>query len=236
MKGSSVFLIAFATSVLTAAGTVLSIERYQLFSAPPPVRQVLAPPLTGLSEADARANAGALRVALLVDGREPAPGVSPGTVVRQDIAPGHPVPEGAGIRVVIAASWPRVPKVVELGFEEAERALAERGYKARLGDAVPHDSVPPGRIARQAPEADVELEPGSSVVLSPSSGPAAVELPKLTGLSVQAATDALSALQLKLVVRWISKAETFTGVVLSQKPAPGEKVAPGSNVEVVVNR
>ena len=86
------------------------------------------------------------------------------------------------------------------------------------------------------PEPEAELEPGGRVVLLPSSGPAEVPAPKLLGLAVPAATDALNQVGLALKVRWISKAETQTDVVLSQKPEAGEKVAPQGTIEVVVNR
>jgi serine/threonine-protein kinase len=89
---------------------------------------------------------------------------------------------------------------------------------------------------QQSPEANAELAPGGVVTLQLSAGPAEVAAPKLAGLGLKAAEQKLTELGLVSKVRWISKAETVTGSVLSQKPTPGEKLAPGSAVEVVVNR
>ena len=236
MHGSSVVLISLFTSVLTAAGATYVMQRYQVFPAPQTVREVAAPALVGLSEGDARANAQALQLPLLVEGREAARGVAPGTVLRQSIAAGHPVPDTAGIGVVFAANLPIVPKVTELSVAEAKQLLAKKGFKGEQGDAVPDARIAPGHVVRQAPEADAELEAGGIVVLMVSSGPTEVEAPKLTGMALRTATDKLGESGLVIKVRWISKAETVTGVVLSQKPNAGDKLAPKSTVEVVVNR
>jgi beta-lactam-binding protein with PASTA domain len=236
MNGLSVFMTAFVTSALTAVGATYVIQRAQLFAQAPPERSRSAPVLTGLSEADARANAQALQLALLVGGREAAAGVKAGTVLRQSIAPGQPVSEGGSVSVVLAESLPHVPKVTELDLEEAKAALTHAGYRAVEGEPVPHPLLAVGRVVQQSPDADAELEQGGMVTLRASSGPASVEAPALAGMRVGEAKDKLADLGLKLEVRWISKAETVTDTVLSQKPKPGAALAPHATVEVVANR
>lgn len=236
MHGSSVVLISLFTSALTTTGATYLIQRYQVFAPEPVARVTPAPVLVGLTEADARANTAALQVALLVEGREPTPGVAAGTVVRQSIAPGQPVPEGAGIGVTFAASLPAVPKVVALTQSEAAEQLTRAGYKVVQGDPLPHAKLPVGSVVSQFPEADTELAAGSAVTLHLSSGPAQVEAPKLVGLDLPSAKAKLSELGLTLQVRWISRGETPENRVLSQKPAAGKRLAPKGVVEVVVNR
>ncbi|MEY2933665.1 MAG: hypothetical protein RL033_4414 [Pseudomonadota bacterium] len=236
MHGSSVILISLVTSALTTTGATYLIQRYQVFSPEPVAHVTPAPMLVGLSEADARANTAALQVALLVEGREPTPGAAAGTVVRQSIAPGQPVSEGAGIGVTFAASLPTVPQVSASTGLEATEKLTRGGYKVVLGDPVPHAKLPVGSVVSQFPEADSELAAGSAVTLHLSSGPALVEAPKLVGMDLPAAKDKLSELGLTLEVRWISRGETVENRVLSQKPNPGKKLAPKSVIEVVVNR
>lgn len=236
MHGSSVILLSLFTSVLTTTGATYLIQRYQVFAPEMAPHLATAPTLVGLSEADARANTTALQVALLVEGREPSPGISAGTVLRQSVAPGQPVPEGAGIGVVFAASLPAVPKVTELTLADATEKLTRSGYKATRADDVPHPGLPPGSVVSQFPEADVELAAGSPVTLHLSSGPAELAAPKLMGMALPEAKDKLAALGLGLKVRWISRAETIENHVLSQKPSAGQKLAPKSVIEVVVNR
>lgn len=237
MHGSSVVLVALVTSALTATGTTFLIQRYQVF---PPVavavRQVALPQLVGLSEADARANAEALQLALVVEGREASRGVAAGTVLRQSLPPGHLLPERGSVGVVFATALPSVPKLTGLTLAEAQALLVKHGYKAAEGSPRPSQETPAGQVAEQVPEAEAALEPGGAVTVHVSSGPAEVAAPALLGLPLKAAQSKLSELGLELKVRWISKAETVTGSVLSQKPSAGEKLAPKSTVEVVVNR
>lgn len=236
MHGSSVVLISLLTSALTTSGASYLIQRYQLFSPEPVARSTPAPMLVGLSEADARANTAALQVALLVEGREPAPGVAAGTVVRQSIAPGQPVPQGTGIGVTFAASLPAVPKVTELGQLEAVEKLTLAGYKVVQGNPLPHAKLPVGSVVSQFPEPETELAAGGAVTLHLSSGPAQVDTPKLVGMDLPSAKEKLGELGLTLKVRWISRGETPENRVLSQKPEPGKKLAPKGVIEVVVNR
>jgi eukaryotic-like serine/threonine-protein kinase len=236
MHGSSVVLIALLTSAVTATGTTFLIQKYRVFSAIEEVRAAAVPGLLGLSEADARANAHALGFALLVEGREGAAGVEAGTVLRQSVAAGQQLPAGSSIGVVFAAAMPKVPKVTKLSLEEAREALTKKGYKVAEGAPVTSAQVATGKVAQQAPEANSELAAGGVVTLQLSSGPQEVAAPKLSGLGLKAAEQRLTELGLVPKVRWISKAETVTGSVLSQKPAPGEKLTPGSAVELVVNR
>jgi serine/threonine-protein kinase len=238
MHGSSVVLLTLFTSVLTATGTTYLVQRYEVFPHPQeaPVHVAVAPVLVGLSEADARANTAALELALLVEGREPSAGATAGTVLRQSIAPGQPVPDGSGIGVVFAASLPHVPKLLELSLAEAKEKLSQSGYKVTEGEVVPHPRIPAGKIVGQSPEPDAELAAGSAVTLHASSGPAELESPKLMGMALAAAKQKLSELGLTAKVRWVSKAETDTGIVLSQKPKPGQRLSPKATVEVVINR
>lgn len=236
MHGSSVVLVALLTSALTATGTTYLIQRYNVFPQPEALRQVPMPELVGLPEADARSNAHALQLALLVDGREPAAGVEAGTVLRQSVKAGQLVPVGSAVGVVFSAALPRVPRVTKLALAEARDLLTRRGFKVAEGEPVASSKAEAGTVVQQMPEANSELEPGGVVTLSVSSGPAEVVAPKVTGLGLKAAQQKLAEAGLEATVRWISKAETVDGVVLSQKPAPGEKLAPKSAVEVVVNR
>jgi serine/threonine-protein kinase len=146
------------------------------------------------------------------------------------------VPEGSAVAVVIAEPLPRVPGVVGSTLDQARSTLREAGYEAREGTPAPDDRVPAGSVASQSPAAKAGLASGSAVTLIVSSGPAEIQAPKLMGLSLERAKEKLGELGLSAQVRWISRAETVTYVVLSQKPSPGEPVAPKSSVEVVINR
>jgi eukaryotic-like serine/threonine-protein kinase len=238
MHASSVILIAFATAAVTSVVTTLLVQR--MSGADPVVSaaatEVVVPDFSGLTETDARANAATAHVALLVGGREASPGKKPGTVVRQSVPAGQRVAKDHPIGVVLADALPHVPSVVGLAAADAIARLEHAGYKALQGAPTPDATVPEGKVIAQSPASDAELERGSTVTLSVSGGPAAVELPRVTGMAMGTAKTELVKLGLKPVVQWVSIAETQGLVVLRQTPEAGEKLKPGSDVTLVVNQ
>lgn len=237
MHASTAFLIAFFTSVATSAGTVYVCERFDLLKKPAALvaPESVVPDLKGLSESDARANAQSSKVVLLVASREPSAEAKPGAVLRQSIPAGQKVPQQHPVSVVLADELPKVPAVTGLTLADATKKLEGLGYKVAQGTPVA-DAAPAGQVLSQTPAADSPAEKGKPVTLVLSGGPGDVAVPKLAGFALPKAKTEIEKLGLKPVVRWVSLAETATYVVLNQKPAANEKVKPGAEVEVVVNR
>jgi serine/threonine-protein kinase len=242
MNASTVILIAFFTSAATATGTVLLLQKAGVIgpaaaaAAAPEQELVVVPDFTSVTEADARANAAASHVGVLVAGREPAAGKKPGTVVRQSIPAGQRVPRDHLVGIVLADELPKVPKVVGLGVADATAKLEQAGFKVSAGAKVPDPAVPDGAVISQTPAADEALEKGGSVVLRVSAGPAEVEVPRVTGSVVQRAKADLEKLGLKPKVEWVSVAESQGLIVLRQTPAAGQKAKPGTEVTIVANQ
>ena len=237
MHGSTVFLIAFFTSIGTALGTVYAIERFDVFHRQAPaVAETVVPDLRGFTEADARANAQASHISLLIGGREASAEAKPGSVVRQSIPAGQHVPREHPVTIVIADELPKLPSVTGLSLADATKRLEEKGYKVQAGAPAPNATVPAGMIATQNPSADSPLEKGKTVTLEVSAGAAEVEVPKLIGLTLNNAKATVEKAGLVVEMRWVSLAETPTFVVLNQKPKATEKVKPGSKVELTANQ
>jgi beta-lactam-binding protein with PASTA domain len=243
MNASTVILIAFFTSAVTATGTVLLLQKAGALapaaaaaSAGQDASLVVVPDFTGVAEVDARANAAAAHIAVLVAGREGAAGRKPGTVVRQSIPPGQRVPRDHPVSVVLADELPRVPKVVGLPAADATLKLEQAGFKVSSGAKVPDATVPEGAVISQEPGAEEPHEKGGSVVLRVSAGPAEVEVPRVTGSVVQRAKADLEKVGLKPKVEWVSLAESQGLIVLRQTPAAGQKAKPGTEVTIVANQ
>ncbi len=237
MHASSVVLVAMLTSVVTATGTVYLVERYHIL--PPAVEasaEAVVPEFVGLSEADARKNAKAAKLALLVAGREPSEKQKDGIVLRQSVPPGQRVPVEHPVSVVLAQELHKVPEITGLTVSDATLKLKGDGYELKAGESVPSADVEDGLIVDQSPAAGSELEPGKVVTVTTSSGVQEVEVPQLAGRSHGQAKAQLEKLGLKAKFAWVSLAETNSYVVLRQKPAAGEKLKPGDEVELVVNR
>jgi serine/threonine-protein kinase len=238
MHGSTVFLIAFFTSIFTAGGTVFAIDRLNILhkDAPAPVAETVVPDLHGFTEADARANAQASHITLLVGSHEPSADVKPGTIIRQSIPAGQHVPKEHPVSVVLADELPKVPTVTGLSVVDATKRLEEKGYKLQAGAPVANATVPEGQIIAQDPPPETPADKGKTVTVQVSAGAAEVAVPKVMGLSVNNAKAALEKVGLEPNVRWVSLAETATFVVLNQNPKPNEKVKPGTKVDVTANQ
>ena len=237
MHESSAFLVAFLTAVATAAGTVYVIDRYGLL--PPRTQAVpesIVPDLRGVPEADARTNANAAHIALLVAAREPTTEAKSGTVIRQSMAAGQRVPRDYPVTIVLAEEIPKVPSVIGVTVPEATQRLDQKGYHLQVGTTIASADAGAGLILDQSPKADSAQAKGSTVTVQVSSGTGDVEMPKVLGVGLTQAKTDLEKLGLKPVVRWVAMAETPTYVVLNQKPAPGEKVKPGAEVQLTACR
>jgi len=234
MSTSTTILVALLTSAVTAAGTVYAMERLGLVRAEG-APETLVPDFRGVSESDARANANAAHIALLIAAREPAPDAKPGTVVRQSIAAGQRVPREYSMSVVLAEEVPKVPSVTGLTAAAATTRLEQGGYVAETSTIASPD-IAAGLVVEQTPKAETPQAKGATIALKISSGPGEVEVPKLVGMPLAQAQKAAEKLGVKATVRWIALAETATFVVLSQKPAAGAKMKVGEEIELTACR
>ena len=236
MDASSVILSAFVTSALTAAGTVYVVEKYNIIPHGNQSSEVVVPDLHGITESDARSNASVAHIGLLVAAREPTPDAKPGTVIRQSVNAGQRVPRDHPVSIVLAEEVPRVPSITGITVPEATKRLEQRGYTLQLTATVPDNTVAKDNVIDQTPKAETAHVKGGTVTVRVSSGPGEVELPKFIGVGVNQAKTDIEKLGLKPVIRWVAMAETPTYVVLNQKPAVGEKVKPGGEVQLTVCR
>jgi hypothetical protein len=99
------------------------------------------------------------------------------------------------------------------------------------------DTVPVGEVAIQSPIAGTSVAAGSNVAIEISRGPVPISVPRLVGLDED---DALAALlPTWALARCRSSESTIPivprGIVASQDPAPGSRVNPASDIEVVIS-
>lgn len=130
-----------------------------------------------------------------------------------------------------------VPAVSALTESEALQRL----YNARLSPQItrlPHDTITKGTAIGTVPAAGTAMEPDSKVTLNISDGPSAVKIPDdLPGRTEAAARDVLRQIGLAGApgTTMANSATVPTGIVITTKPAPGQTVAVGSTVEIVVS-
>lgn len=129
-----------------------------------------------------------------------------------------------------------VPDVVNLPVEEAERILEREGLQGKVTAREPSLSIAEGRVISQDPAEGRKAPEGSEVKLTISTGPDKAEIPDLIGKTLEEAENLLDDAGLKLgatPTQFSDKVEE--GRIMSQDPRAGEKVDPGSSVDVVVS-
>lgn len=195
--------------------------------------KLAAPNLEGIPVAEARERWQAKGIEIIEEGERDGSGAEPGTIVQQRPAPGAEL-SSKEIRVIVArtSEMQAVPDVAGKSVDDARKALEAAGFT--VGEATPEASDKPAKtVLRQTPDAGTSAKRGSIVRLVIAE-PAGIEVPKFTGLYLGKAKLAIEAAGLKVgAVKRVEHAERGEGYVLKQTPVAGEKVPPGTEVELV---
>ena len=114
----------------------------------------------------------------------------------------------------------------------------KKEYKGKLTFEVTEvfdDDKPAGRIIRQDIEPDTKVALGSTVKLEVSGGPSDVEIPQVTGKTIEKATKALEALGFEVTANEVDNDGTHkAGTVKDVYPKEGESCPRGKVIFVAV--
>lgn len=144
-----------------------------------------------------------------------------------------------GVAYLVTASSPEtspVPDVTGKRVQQARTQLEGAGFRVGEVQQEFSDEEPAGRVISQDPEAGNEAEAGEQIDLVVSRGPEPVTVPDLVGEPVGDARSELQEAGLEIREQAQITDEEDPGTVLSQDPAAGKQVAPGSTVTVTVAR
>ena len=162
----------------------------------------------------------------------------PNVVLTQNPIEGTQVEEGAVVSVTVSRGRQQVavPDVLDRPVDEARQILEDAGFIVFV-DRVFNADVEEGIVFRQFPEPETMVDEGSNVELTVSQGAETVEVPDLTGMTVEEANAALA--DRGLVLGEVTSADFCIpfqdpGRICDQSPGAGSDVEPGSAVDVVV--
>jgi serine/threonine-protein kinase len=159
------------------------------------------------------------------------------TVLAQSPPPGATEPRGTEIVLDVSAGQRQlqVPAVVGLAQPVAEDAIEKAGLE--VGDIKERESQSArGAVLETAPAAGSPVAPSTRIDLVVSSGPPAVNAPDVVGQPYAAARAMLEQIGLRVgdvVTDSLSTAAPQT--VISQTPAAGSRVAPGSKISLSIS-
>jgi serine/threonine-protein kinase len=125
-----------------------------------------------------------------------------------------------------------VPALVGMNISQARDKTAAAGFT--LETLSRQSSQPAGTVVDQAPQAGAALEKNAQVVAVVSAAQQQVEVPKLIGSTATAAEQLLQTQGLSANKRTVDSTKP-KGIVVSQDPPEGTKVAKGTTVGLAVS-
>ncbi len=167
------------------------------------------------------------------------PDVEPGKVIRTDPAAGSQVNQGDVIKLVVSAgpNQVAVPPVEGLSQANAEALLTGDPFKLTVSLVdEPSANIAAGSATRTDPASGQLVDPGGTIILYISSGPAQVTVPPLVGVTQAQAEAKLRELGLVADITYQSVpfGDSSSGRVLGQTPSGGVQVDPGSTVKLKI--
>jgi serine/threonine-protein kinase len=158
------------------------------------------------------------------------------TVLAQSPPPGSSEPRGTEIMLDVSAGQRQmqVPPVVGLTQALAQDAIEKAGLE--VGDVTEQESQSArGAVLSTSPVSGSAVSPSTRVDLVVSSGPPAVNAPDVVGQSYATARAMLEQVGLRLGdVMTDSLATGIPQTVISQTPAAGARLMPGTRVSLTI--
>ena len=204
----------------------------------------LVPELGGRTEAEALQLLTPLQFQMVI-ARANDEQVDNGKIISTDPPAGTELTEGDEVKVLVSAGPKprRVPSLVGVPYNEAQRQLEADGLKLARGVDVSDEEVPPGSIVSFVIDGSPTLKAGDSVargttiIASVSSGPKPRNAPQLVNLTTANATSVLEQLGLVLSIGAEESSSTVpAGTIISQSPVVNTPVPKGSTITVVVSK
>lgn len=246
-NGSSNMATTIITSVLVSAlvtvGILYGTGNLRMPNAAPddsakidaaaPTTTVETPSLLGLTTGVAADVLKARNLRLVVQQERADNDVAPGQICEQTPLANSMLTEGGTVSVVVSTGPEliAVPDVSGKSVEEAKQALTVAGFA--IGEMVETDTGTPDTVVSTAPEKGSLENPGVAVNITVTK---VITVPKVVGSNVSKAKKTLTEAGLTVgkIKRGYSDYVSYNAV-MTQTPKADETVAPGTEVELVIN-
>ncbi|GAA2287426.1 Stk1 family PASTA domain-containing Ser/Thr kinase [Streptomyces kunmingensis] len=159
--------------------------------------------------------------------------IAKGAVISTDPEAGSTRTSGSAVALVVSKGPPvDVPDVTGESEDDAVAELEEAGLEAEIATARVTSDEDKGDVARQSPS-EGQLSEGDTVTLTISKGPPMVEVPDVTGMSVDDAHDKLEGAGFE-VDEERGILGLFGDTVRSQSVEAGEEAPKGSTIKITI--
>lgn len=144
---------------------------------------------------------------------------------------------GVGAWWFLDGRYTSTPGVLGMTRSAAEQRLDEAGLDVTWGDKAYSETVPAGRVVATDPEPGSKVLDGGAVTVVLSLGKERYDVPKLEGLTVDQAQDALTETHLAFGTTTEKWSDTVDkGVVIASAPKAGTTLRPDAAVDLVVSK
>jgi hypothetical protein len=202
-------------------------------------REVIVPPLTGMTVNDASATLAQAGLSLKVEeGRKVDPKVQAGQILVQDPPSGVRTRRQRSVRVWISAG-PRstiVPALVGESERSAQLRVTQDGFAVGPTAEIRSAEYTQGVVVAQNPAAKAKADT-VSLLVNRGEREATYVMPDIIGVNSDRAADLLRARGFRVaVVGDHPYPGVPSGVVLRQNPQAGFQIAPGEPISIEVSR
>ena len=201
--------------------------------------QVSVPNIVGRTPEEAESMLNELGLGISKAGEAPSDEYAKGQIMAQTIESGMKVDKHTTIEYTLStgASEITVPNIVGWGQGEAESTLVEAGLQAEIVREF-SDTVDAGKVISVNPDVGTTVSRGTTVTLTVSKGRDGEQITMISvrGLEESVAKAALERLGLVVIIANGESNAVNVGDVFEQSVAAGEKVDPGTNVTLKINR
>ncbi len=159
-----------------------------------------------------------------------------GTVTAAQPHAGDRVVKGTVIHINVSQGLKPIQVPDETGqpFANAKSALEGLGFTVTRTD-VSSDTQAQGVVVSEDPQPGTSQPKGTTITLAVSEGPAATQIPDVTGENQSNAETILTSDQLTPAVVYVPVTDpSQDGIVQSQSPGPGSQAKPGETVTIQV--
>ncbi|WP_409184017.1 Stk1 family PASTA domain-containing Ser/Thr kinase [Amycolatopsis sp. VS8301801F10] len=160
-----------------------------------------------------------------------------GKVVSQNPTANSSSPEGTPVDIVVGSgvNQKEVPNTVGKDYATAKQILENAGFQVKRTDQA--SDQPKDQVINQQPNGG-NLPPNSTVRLTVSSGPQQIQMPDLTGMTEDQATQKLQSMG------WSGSIQTQTthsgsgqpNTVVKQNPQAGSQISPTQSITLTIKQ
>ena len=153
--------------------------------------------------------------------------VAKGAVIELHPGVGARAPEGSTVGVVVSLGHAPVvvPQLVGLSLDAARSLAAKNNLKINVDQQTSNDMIPKNTILSQATAVGTNLDPGTTIGVTVSTGAALVAVPDISGKSPLDAAALVQTMGLLPRLQYIVDATDASGTVVAQDP-PAQATVP----------